>query len=64
MFTFDKETRKDRRTGLPLGKLKDLNNREIGTTGIVIIDCVMYNPNHDIYLYCAMEYLHRSNGSF
>ena len=64
VFIFDKETGLDRRTGQHYSTMSKINHKQIGVTGIVVVDWVMYNPNHDIFLYVAMEYLHRPNGSF
>ena len=54
----------DKATGISIDEVSKIAFDQIGVPGIAIIDWVMYNPNHDVYIYASMEYLYRSNGAF
>ena len=64
VFTFDKRMMTDKVTGISIDEVSKIAFEQIGVPGIAIIDWVMYNPNHDVYIYASMEYLFRSNGAF
>ena len=64
MFVFDRETKLDRKSGLSLDDIAKYDwtgNYRIGSVGI---DWVMFNPNYNVEIYCAMEFQYSANGAF
>ena len=64
MFVFDRETKLDRTTGLSLDDVAKYDWTDKYKMGSVGVDWVMYNPNYDVVIYCAMEFHYSANGAF
>ena len=56
VFVFDRKERKDRTTGLTLKQVLNYNWSRKHQLASVGVDWVMFNPNYNADVYCALEF--------
>ena len=56
VFVFDRKSKKDRTTGLTLHEVLEYEWSSKHQLASVGVDWVMFNPNYNVDVYCALEF--------